>query len=145
MLPSGLTVVGIDEQTALVFDLAAGSCSVLGKGGVTILRDGQEHRFGREASFAAGELGPFHPPQPLSGVQAEVYEHTRTTLAEAQAVAQPAASPEVIALVEQREDARARGDWSMADDLRVRVAALGWQVSDAAEGPRLEPIHGEVV
>ena len=139
LLPSGLTVVGIDEQTALVLDPATGQCTILGRGGVTVLRDGQEHRFGREASFLAKELGPFHPPNPLSGGQAEVYEHVRSALTEAQADTRPVSPPEVIALVEQREDARGRGDWAAADDLRERIVAMGWRVSDAVEGPLLEP------
>jgi hypothetical protein len=142
ILPPGVTVIGIDEQTALVFDLAAGRCNVLGKGSVTVLREGNEHRFGHETSFSADELGPFHPPRPLLGVQAEVYERTRATLAGALVDASPTPPPEVITLVEQREDARARGDWAVADDLRMRIAALGWQVSDAVEGSRLEPNRG---
>ncbi len=33
--------------------------------------------------------------------------------------------------------ARARRDWVTADALRARIAALGWQVEDTAEGPRV--------
>jgi hypothetical protein len=145
LLPSGLTVVGIDEQTALVLDLKAGKCNVLGTGGITVLREGQEHHFEREASFPAGALGSFRPPSPLSGVLTEVYERVRAALAEAQADTRPVPPPEVMALVEQREDARAHGDWAAADDLRAHIAALGWQVSDAVEGPQLEPNRREVV
>jgi cyanophycinase-like exopeptidase len=144
LLPPGLTVVGIDEQTALVLDLAAGACHVLGKGGVTVSRQGNERRFGRETSFSAGELGSFHPPSPLSGGQAEVYEHVRAALTEAQADTRPVPPPEVIALLEQREYARGRGDWPAADDLRERIAALGWRVGDAVEGPQLEPSGREL-
>ncbi len=138
LLPSGLTVVGIDEQTALVLDLATGQCTILGKGGVTVLRDGQERRFGREASFPASDLGAFHPPRPFSGVQAEVVERTRAILDAAQGDVQVAPPAEVMALVEQREDARGRADWAAADRLRERIAAIGWRVSDAVEGPQLE-------
>ena len=139
LLPAGLTVVGIDEQTALVLDLAAGSCHVLGKGGVTVLHDGNEQRYGRDASFPAGELGAFQPASPLSGVQAEVYERVRTALSEAQADTPLVAPAEVLALVDRREDARAHGDWAAADGLREQIAALGWQVNDTVEGPTLEP------
>jgi hypothetical protein len=144
MLPSGLTVVGIDEQTALVLDLAAGGCRVLGKGGVTVLCEGKEQRFGRETSFGAGELGSFHPPSPLSCGQAEVYEHVRAALTEAQADTRPVPPPEVMALVKQREDARARSDWAASDELRERITASGWRVSDAVEGPQLEPYGREL-
>jgi hypothetical protein len=145
MLPPGVTLVGIDEETALVLDLAMGKCHVLGKGGVTVLREGQEHRFEREMWFSASELGPFHPPKPLFGIQAEVYERIRATRAQASANALPQPRPEVMALVERREDARARRDWTTADALRTRIAALGWQVSDTAHGPQLAPMWGEVI
>mgnify|MGYP001818929009 CR=1 FL=1 len=145
LLPPGLTVVGIDEQTALVLDLAEGSCRVLGKGGVTVRHEGNEQRYDREASFSAGELGAFHPPSPLSGVQAEVYARIRTTLAKAQAGTPPIPPPRVLALVDRREDARARGDWATADDLRARIVALGWQVNDTVGGPQLEPNGGELI
>jgi hypothetical protein len=145
LLPPGLTVVGIDEQTALVLDMAAGSCSVLGRGGVTVLREGKKRRFGREAPFSAGELGAFHPPGPFSGVQAEVYERTRAILDAARGDMQVAPPREVMALVEQRENARGRADWAAADELRERIAAIGWRVSDAVEGPQLEPNRREAL
>jgi len=145
LLPPGLTVVGIDEQTALVLDLEAGVCHVLGKNGVTVLRGRNEQRYGCEASFSAGELGAFHPPSPLSGVQAEVYERVKAALAGAQVDGQPVPPPEVTEMVTQREDARARGDWATADDLRECIAALGWQVNDTVEGPQLEPNRREGV
>lgn len=39
-LPEGAHVIGVDEHTALVFDLAAGTASVLGNGTVTVRHDG---------------------------------------------------------------------------------------------------------
>jgi cysteinyl-tRNA synthetase len=51
--------------------------------------------------------------------------------------------PEVLALWQERKDARGRGDWSRADVLRKRIGTLGWQVLDTPEGPRLEFLpHG---
>ena len=43
MLPADLTVVGIDEKTALVLDVADGDCQVIGLGGVTLLHTGHDH------------------------------------------------------------------------------------------------------
>lgn len=40
-LPDGAHVIGVDEHTALVFDLAEGTASVLGNGGVTVRHDGE--------------------------------------------------------------------------------------------------------
>ncbi len=46
-------------------------------------------------------------------------------------------SPEVLALVEQRQAARANKQWSESDRLRDAIAALGWVVKDTKEGPKL--------
>lgn len=43
MLPADLTVIGIDEKTALILDLQAGVCRVSGLGGVAIIHIGHEH------------------------------------------------------------------------------------------------------
>jgi GT2 family glycosyltransferase len=48
-------------------------------------------------------------------------------------------SPEVAALSAERERARETGDYALADELRERIAALGYRVVDGADGPRFEP------
>jgi cysteinyl-tRNA synthetase len=47
---------------------------------------------------------------------------------------------EVLALVQAREVARARKDWSDADELRDRIASLGWQVQDTPDGPTIQAL-----
>jgi cysteinyl-tRNA synthetase len=49
------------------------------------------------------------------------------------------ADPEARQLMEEREDARAAKDFARADELRDRLAELGWEVRDSAEGPSLVP------
>src|SRR4051794_7764096 len=44
-------------------------------------------------------------------------------------------------LLEERERARAARDYAAADDLRDRIAALGWQIRDSADGPELVPLE----
>ena len=44
---------------------------------------------------------------------------------------------EVLALVEERQAARASKDWAGSDRLRDQIAALGWVVKDTKEGPKL--------
>ena len=56
-------VLGVDEHTVLIFDLAADSYSVQGKGGVTVRRAGQQ------AVFAAGHHGPLDELRAVPGVQ----------------------------------------------------------------------------
>ncbi len=48
-------------------------------------------------------------------------------------------SPEVLALVEERQLARTNRQWSESDRLRDAIAALGWVVKDTKEGPKLSP------
>ncbi len=43
MLPANVTVVGIDEKSALVMDLLAAECQVIGIGGVTLIHTGHDH------------------------------------------------------------------------------------------------------
>jgi cysteinyl-tRNA synthetase len=40
-------------------------------------------------------------------------------------------------LLEERQDARAAKDFARADEIRDQLAALGWEVRDSADGPRL--------
>ena len=42
-LPSGLTVMGIEENTALILEPAAGEGRVIGAGGVTLIHTGHDH------------------------------------------------------------------------------------------------------
>ena len=51
----------------------------------------------------------------------------------------PLEPPEVLALVEQRQQARAAKDWAESDRLRGEIAALGWIVKDTKDGPKLSP------
>lgn len=137
MLPADMTVVGIEEHTALVVDLEAETCRVMGRDGVTLLRGGGEERFTRGQTFPVGELGPFQQPEPEEGIPQEVWERV---LAARRVKVAPEPSSEVLALVEEREVARARRDWATADALRERIATLGWQVNDTTTGPSLEPL-----
>ena len=47
------------------------------------------------------------------------------------------APPDVVALAEQRENARAARDFPRSDELRAEIDALGWEVRDEAGGFRL--------
>jgi hypothetical protein len=46
----------------------------------------------------------------------------------------------VRALLDERAAARAARDWAMADDLRDRIAALGWEVQDTHGGSSARPM-----
>ena len=53
------------------------------------------------------------------------------------AATEGAADPEANALMAEREQARTAKDFARADEIRDRLAELGWEVRDSAEGPRL--------
>jgi cysteinyl-tRNA synthetase len=44
---------------------------------------------------------------------------------------------EIMALVQQRAEARTNKNWAESDKLRDEIAALGWIVQDSKEGYKL--------
>jgi cysteinyl-tRNA synthetase len=58
---------------------------------------------------------------------------------ESLAEAEQGAGAEAEALLADRQEARAARDFARADQIRDRLAALGWEVRDAADGARLVP------
>jgi cysteinyl-tRNA synthetase len=53
------------------------------------------------------------------------------------AVDQDATDSAAEQLLQDRQDARAAKDFARADEIRDQLAALGWEVRDSADGPRL--------
>ncbi len=151
LLPAGISVLGIDEYTAVLLSMEEGSCQVIAGTGVTLLCPEGEKRYLKGQSFPLSELGSFRQPEPQEGIPPIVWEQVLAAkcLAEqgntdgqdsSASVSPPA---EVLALVEAREAARARRNWPDADALRERILALGWQVNDTATGPHLRPMPGK--
>lgn len=137
MLPDGFTIIGIDEHTALVLNLDTRECQVMGNGGVTLLTAGTEQRFERDDHFSLDALGELHLPAPDAGIPDSVWAAALSAREERQAQPQP--SEKVLTLVEARQEAREQRDWETADQIRDRIADLGWQVQDTPDGPKLEP------
>jgi len=137
-LPPHITVIGIDEHTALIFDFEAQTCRVSGLGGVTLLRDKQEQRFERDTLFSMSELGVFQMPDLQADVPASVWKDALSAQRDLDATPRP--SDKVMALVKQRQSARDRRDWAVADDLRQQMEALGWKILDTPTGPQVEPL-----
>lgn len=133
LLPSDTTVIGLDEHTALVLDLAGGTCRVMGRSGVTLLKAGVEQRFLTGQTFALTELGPYRLPNDFWPAMSVATD----TPAPPVMIEPP---PEVLVLLEQRQAARTQRDWASADGLRQQIAGLGWQVLDTPTGPQLMPV-----
>jgi len=173
MIPSELTVLGIDEKTALVMDPQACTCRVIGQGGVTILHAGPAHRSATALKslngtglhevaqlrrghvhqylngqfFSLSRIGPFRDPQAGEGLPPEVWQQAlevrqMKTTSEVQHPLDVIPPAEVLSLVDERQDARARKDWSAADHVRQQIAALGWQVQDTPGGPKVVRSEG---
>ena len=135
MLPGDVVVLGVDEQTALAMDWAAGTGHVLGRGSVTVLRGGSALVFGRGQSFPLAELGAYRLPEPGDKIPETVWQQAVAATTVAPAAEQT--PPDVLALLEQRQEARAQHHWVAADTLRSEIEALGWAVQDTAQGARL--------
>ncbi len=138
MLPAEATVVGIDEHTALVLDLAAGELRVLGRGCITLAGRGSERRCAGGEVFGLDALGTFVLPQPADGVPEDVWDRAADLPGEPSPPPEPPAA--VLALVAERQAARGRRDWAAADTLRREIAVLGWQVNDTPAGPQVLPL-----
>jgi cysteinyl-tRNA synthetase len=50
------------------------------------------------------------------------------------------APAEALALAEERAAARAGGEYARADELRDRIAELGFSVRDTPQGPQVVPL-----
>jgi hypothetical protein len=166
MLPGDLTVVGIDEKTALIVYPESGTCQVVGLGGVTLIHTGQAHHdaiaqqdldgtgldevaqirqghvhhFDKGETFSLVRIGAFHPVQGSDGIPEDIWQRAQQSLEAPQEEAASEPSARVLELVEAREAARRSRDWASADRLRGEIAVQGWQVVDTPEGPRLNPV-----
>lgn len=122
------TVLGIDEHTSMLLDPAAVDGVVLGRRGITIVSDGIARR------VVAGERIGFDA---LGGTAV-----TRKVPREAHQEPAPASvspPPDIVELSVRRQEARRRGDWQIADEIRRRLGERGWTVADAPDGTRLSP------
>lgn len=141
MLPTPHTVMGIDEHTAIVFDIQAGQAQIMGASDVYQIQNGAEAvRYANGQTFALAEVGSFQPAEPPLDISAEVWQQVKEAEAVLATSAPTEAPPEVWQLVEQRTAARQRRDFAAADAIRAELAALGWKVGDTPQGPVVEPI-----
>lgn len=139
-LDPGVTVLGIDEHSSLVIDLAGQACKVYGRDGVHILRGGKEARFCEGDDFPIAELGNFAPlKDPQEGIQPSVWQQVIEAEEKRAADQQSSqlAPPEIEALVAERQEAREQRNWYEADRLRQVLLDKGWAVKDTPSGPEI--------
>ena len=49
---------------------------------------------------------------------------------------------EIKKLIEERESARKSKDWKKADELRIKINTLGYQIDDSSKGTMIKKISG---
>jgi hypothetical protein len=131
MLPPTTTLLGIDEHSAVVLDFAPGTAQVMGQGGATVRRSGEEHTFAGGQTFNLNVLGEVKVPTLDEGLPADVVEAVLSATRSAESL-----PPGIAALIEEREGARRKKNWAQADALREQLASLGYLVEDTPQGPR---------
>ncbi len=137
-LPTAVTVLGIEENTGLIIEPAAGTCDVVGLGSVVIVRDGVEVMHAKNSRFAVTELGDWHLPTDFQSIPRAIREAAADTAERVAGDGQEEQPPDaLVALAQAREAARERKNWHEADRIRDELAAQGWQVNDTPDGPQL--------
>jgi hypothetical protein len=138
MLPSDLSIIGIDEKTALMINPSTGVCQVMGLGRVTLFHlgsDSQVYLYGdsfsleksRSENTLPADLGiPRDVVVKAKGINQQLLN---------QKLVEASVPEHIHKLVEAREIARINKDWRLSDQLRAQVEEAGWKISDTAQGP----------
>lgn len=168
MLPDEVTIVGLDEKTALIMDPSRCDCQVRGLGKVTLLhtghkhsleevggqnggdllagsdedlvkialqRDGHFHQYSNGQVFPIGELGPFHNFHTEASIPLAIWQKALQDRYPLDTYTVPVPPEEVFVLIRARQEARKSGNWTLADDLRLQILNLGWEIKDTETGP----------
>jgi hypothetical protein len=134
LTPKENVVIGLDEHSGVVIDFENKKCDVHGVSSVSVLKNNQTKIYPTDSSFSLNELGNFQIPNPIeSGISKEIWQMTL----DAQQSNQDKPSDEVLNLLEQRKQARAKKDFAESDRLRDAITELGWVVKDTKEGQQL--------
>ncbi|RJP49212.1 MAG: cysteinyl-tRNA synthetase [Anaerolineaceae bacterium] len=135
LTPPENIIVGLDEHSGVILDCENNICNVHGVSSVSVLKSGSAEIYSSGSSFSLGELGNCTPPSPIQkGIRPEIWQMAL----DAQNMEEEIPSAEVLDLLEQRKQARARKDFAESDRLRDEISALGWKVMDTKEGQQLE-------
>lgn len=138
LLPKDAVIIGVDEHTSLICNMADNTGTVLGQGVITLIRGGERTIFPSGATFSLREWGTFDWSALAHDVPASLIERAaELEQLQKRGPEVPPVPMEVLALVEQREAARQRRDWASADVLRAEIARRGHQVDDTPTGPRI--------
>ncbi len=135
LTPAENVIVGLDEHSGIVIDFDKAVCDVHGVSSVTVMNASETKMHASGASFPLHELGAVQLPA-ANDIRPEVWD--MLTAAQPSSAERP--SEAVLALLEQRKQARINKDFAASDRLRDEIAALGWKVKDTKEGQNLEKV-----
>ena len=98
------------------------------------MQDCEAKIFPAGTKFPLTALGNLVPPEPLEkGIRPDVWE----MVLNAPPLEDDKPSADVLALTEQRQQARAEKKWAESDRLRDLILAHGWTVQDTKDGQKL--------
>jgi hypothetical protein len=140
-LPNLAVILGVDEYTACIIDVAGGACHVMGASGVTIRQKGRERSFAAGESFSVEYLaqGPganaiaLPPPPAPEPAPIQAFPEAESEPESEAHVAAPEGDL-VDVLVEVRNRLRGERQWDLADEIRKRLSDLGIILEDSPEG-----------
>jgi len=131
LVPPENTTIGLDEHTGLILDLEAGQCEVSGISSVSLVRGHDSVIYPSGVKFPLSELGEFKMSEPINlGISEKAWDMVTNLMS----VENDRPSDAVLLLLEQRQQARSRKDFSESDHLRDVIAAHGWTVQDSKDG-----------
>ena len=159
MLEEGTATLGIDEHTAVIIDLGAGTLSVQGRGNAYWRRNGSVLTLGNDTTTQLSELQQFTP------VETQVIKDTPVALSSPLALAEAVSAggansveslaklvllaqtggegfidpaPMVEGILSARINARKNGNYELADELRNILNNAGIEINDSASGTTWE-------
>lgn len=134
LTPPENIILGLDEHSGVIIDFENQTCDVHGVSSVSVLNGSETKIYPADSSFALSVFGDIKIPNPIeSGISKEIWQMTL----DAQSSSEEKPSEEVLNLLEQRKDARAKKNFAESDRLRAEIAKLGWIVKDTKEGQQL--------
>ena len=135
-LPENQVVVGIDENTGLIFDFQSSCLNVVGKGSVTILKSSQAKIIPPGSGLDLSELGDFELCDPQKDISHDSWQKAlEVRKAEEKA---PDIPDSILILAKKRVDARKNRDWDLADQIRAQMEDQGWLIQDNPAGYTIE-------
>jgi len=134
LVPHENITLGLDEHTGIIMDFETGMCEISGVSSVSLVSDCDPVMHPAGVKFPLSEVGDIKVPDPLDK---NIPAHVWDMVLNAPLLEKEVPPDSVIALAEERLDARSGKNWAESDRLRDEISALGWIVQDSKDGYKL--------